>query len=103
MIYCLSRLKERNFNFPESSLPKGEGVGELTFPKSLPDVDPIVEVVSCDLPTVSEPVEPNDLISVAESSQIPSSECLLIRISSLPKGEGVGENLDTTQIRKLRR
>ena len=33
----LGKVDEGNFNFPISSLPKGEGVGELRFLKSFPD------------------------------------------------------------------
>ena len=82
----LGKVDEGNFNFPKSSLPKGEGLGELKFPKSLPDVAPILEAVSClpTFPVIVKPVEPKDLIPVAEPLQIPSmidehSECFLVR------------------------
>jgi hypothetical protein len=75
----LEMVDEGNFNFPISSIPKGEGVGELKFPESLPVVDPILEVVSSDLPSVPEFFEPKDLIPAVEPSQIPSSECFFIR------------------------
>ena len=77
----LGKVDEGNFNFPISSLPKGEGVGELKFPKSLPDVAPILEAVSYSpiFPVIAKPVEPNDLISSAESSPTPSYECPITR------------------------
>jgi hypothetical protein len=95
----LEIVDEGNFNFPISSIPKGEGVGELKLPESLPEffdyklsliidyklsslmrsivpeslpvVDPILEVVSSDLPSVPNPV--------AESSPIPFYECPITR------------------------
>jgi hypothetical protein len=38
-----------------------------------------MEVVSDDLPAVAKPVEPNDLIPLAESSPTPSYECPITR------------------------
>jgi hypothetical protein len=77
----LGKVDEGNFNFPISSLPRGEGVGELKFPKSLPDVAPILEAVSYlpTFPVIGEPVEPKDLIPVAIPLKIPSSECFSVR------------------------
>jgi len=67
----LGKVDEGNFNFPISSIPKGEGVGELKLPESLPVVDPILEVVSSDVPSVPNPV--------AESSPIPFYDCPIAR------------------------
>ena len=59
----LGKVDEGNFNFPISSLPRGEGVGELKFPKSLPDAAPILEAVSrlSTFPVIVETVEPTTL------------------------------------------